>query len=126
MGELRQITIFTQNPDKQAFQEIADVMKGTHHARLLNYECNEFGFGIPHEALPAGNQYACQNGATPEMMKDHKQILLDKKADFVVTYCREDQPEKKAVLKEIEDAGYQLRRQCMYMNMPFYIYEKKK
>ena len=126
MGELRQITIFTQNPDKQAFQEIADVMKGTHHARLLNYECNEFGFGIPHEALPAGNQYACQNGATPEMMKDHKQILLDKKADFVITYCREDQPEKKVVLKEIEDAGYQLRKQCMYMDMPFYIYEKKK
>ena len=126
MGELRQITIFTQNPDKQAFMDIADVMKGTHHARLLNYECNEFGFDIPHEALPAGGQYACQNGATPEMMRDHKQILTDRRADFVVTYCREDQPEKKAVLKEIEDAGYELRVQRMYMQMPFYIYEKKK
>lgn len=126
VGELRQITIFTQNPDKQAFMDIADVMKGTNHARLLNYECNEFGFGIPQEALPAGNQYACQNGATPEMMRDHKQILLDRKADFVITYCREGQTEKKFVFKDIQDAGYTLRKQCIYMNMPFYIYEKNK
>ena len=126
VGELRQITIFTQNPDKQAFMEICDVMKGTHHARLLNYECNEFGFDIPYEALPAGNQYACQNGATPEMMRDHKKILTDRKADFVVTYCREDQTEKFFVLKEIEEAGYTLRKKCIYVNMPFYIYEKNK
>jgi len=125
IGELRQITIFTQNPDKTAFQNIADVMKSKPHAKLLNYECNEFGFGIPYEALPAGNQYACQNGATPEMMRQHKQILHDRKADFVITYCREDQVEKRAVLKEIEDCGYTLRHQCIYMNMPFYIYEKE-
>ncbi len=126
VGELRQITIFTQNPDKQAFMDICDVMKGTRHARLLNYECNEFGFDIPYEALPAGNQYACQNGATPEMMRDHKKILTDRRADFVVTYCREDQTEKFFVLKEIEEAGYTLRKRCIYMNMPFYIYEKNK
>ena len=126
VGELRQITIFTQNPDKQAFMDICDVMKGTRHARLLNYECNEFGFDIPYEALPAGNQYACQNGATPEMMRDHKKILTDRKADFVVTYCREDQTDKFFVFKEIEEAGYTLRKRCIYMNMPFYIYEKNK
>lgn len=126
VGELRQITIFTQNPDKQAFMDICDVMKGTRHARLLNYECNEFGFDIPYEALPAGNQYACQNGATPEMMRDHKKILTNRRADFVVTYCREDQTEKFFVLKEIEEAGYTLRKRCIYMNMPFYIYEKNK
>ena len=126
VGDLRKISIFTQNPDKQAYQDIADVMKGTHHARLLNYESNEFGFGIPHEALPAGGQYACQNGATPEMMRDHKQILLDRKADFVITYCRDDQTDKMFVFKEIEDAGYTLRKRRIYMNMPFYIYEKNK
>ena len=126
VGDLRKISIFTQNPDKQAYKDITNVMKGTRHARLLNYECNEFGFDVPHEALPAGNQYACQNGATPEMMRDHKQILLDRRADFVVTYCREDQTEKFYVLKEIEEAGYTLRKKCIYLNMPFYIYEKNK
>jgi len=42
-----------------------------------------------------------------------------------VTYCREDQYDKKPILKEIEDAGYVLRLKRTYMNQPFYIYERK-
>jgi hypothetical protein len=60
------------------------------------------------------------------MIENHKQILIDRKADFVVTYCREDQPEKIQTLRLIEANGYELRLKRMYMNQPFYIYEKKK
>lgn len=125
-GELRQNTIFTHNADREAYYQLTDVLEGTHNAKLLNYESNEFGFGTRSEALPAGAQYACQNGSTPEMQRDHKALLHSGKADFVITYCREDQTEKKAILKEIEDAGYELRTKAVYLQMPFYVYSKKK
>ena len=58
------------------------------------------------------------------MIRDHKKILTDRKADFVVTYCREDQYDKIPILRDIEAAGYKLRLKRTYMNIPFYIYEK--
>ena len=125
VGELRQNTIFTHNDDRAAFQEISDVMKDVKEPKLLSYECQEFGFGVMYGALPAGDQFAYPNGGTPAMIRDHKKILTDRKADFVVTYCREDQPEKLQTLRDIEAAGYKLRLKRMYMNQPFYIYEKK-
>ena len=125
-GELRQNTIFTHNDDRVAFQEISDVMKNVEHPKVLSYECQEFGFGVMYGTIPAGDQFAYPNGGTPPMIRDHKKILTDRKADFVVTYCREDQPDKIPVLREIEAAGYELRLKRMYMNQPFYIYEKKK
>ena len=64
-----------------------------------------------YEPIPAGEQFAYPNGGTPPMIENHRQILKDRKADFVVTYCREDQYDKKPILKEIEDAGYVLRFQ---------------
>ena len=60
------------------------------------------------------------------MIRDHKKILTARKADFVVTYCREDQYDKIPILREIEAAGYELRLKRNYLNMPFYIYERKK
>lgn len=126
VGELRQNTIFTHNDDRSAFQEISDVMKDVENPLLLSYVCQEFGFGVMYHALPAGDQFAYPNGGTPPMIRDHKKILTDRKADFVVTYCREDQYDKIQVLRDIEAAGYELRLKRMYMNMPFYIYEKKK
>ena len=125
VGELRQNTIFTHNDDRAAFQEISDVMKDVKNPRLLSYECQEFGFGVMYHTIPAGDQFAYPNGGTPPMIRDHKKILTDRKADFVVTYCREDQPDKLPVLREIEAAGYKLRLRRMYMNQPFYIYERK-
>ena len=125
VGELRQNSIFTHNDDREAFQAISDVMKDVEHPRLLSYECQEYGFGVMYGALPAGDQFAYPNGGTPAMIRDHKKILTDRKADFVVTYCREDQPDKLPVLREIEAAGYKLRLKRMYMNQPFYIYERK-
>ena len=124
-GELRQNTIFTHNDDRAAFQAISDVMKDVDHPRLLSYECGEFGFGVMYGALPAGDQFAYPNGGTPAMIRDHKKILTDRKADFVVTYCREDQLDKIQILHDIEAAGYELRLKRTYLNLPFYIYEKK-
>lgn len=126
IGELRLNTIFTHNDDRAAFQEISEVMKDVDHPKLLDYECQEFGFGVMYDAIPAGEQFAYPNGGTPPMIEKHKQILIDRKADFVVTYCRDDQPEKIQTLRLIEANGYELRLKRMYMNQPFYIYEKKK
>ena len=126
VGELRLNTIFTHNEDRKAFQELSDVMKDVKNPKLLSYECQEFGFGVMYEPIPAGEQFAYPNGGTPPMIENHRQILKDRKADFVVTYCREDQYDKKPILKEIEDAGYVLRLKRTYMNQPFYIYERKK
>ena len=126
VGELRQNTIFTHNDDREAFQAISDVMKDVDHPRLLSYECQEFGFGVMYGALPAGDQFAYPNGGTPAMIRDHRKILTDRKADFVVTYCRENQGDKYQVLRDIEANGYELRLKRTYLNLPFYIYEKKK
>jgi hypothetical protein len=125
VGELRLNTIFTHNEDRKAFQELSDVMKDVKNPRLLSYECQEFGFGVMYEPIPAGEQFAYPNGGTPPMIENHRQILRDRKADFVVTYCGEEQYDKKPILKEIEDAGYVLRLKRTYMNLPFYIYERK-
>ena len=125
-GELRQNTIFTHGEDRESFQAISDVMKDVEHPRLLSYECQEFGFGVMYGALPAGDQFAYPNGGTPAMIRDHKKILTDRKADFVVTYCRENQSDKLQVLRDIEANGYELRLKRTYLDLPFYIYEKKK
>jgi len=125
IGELRQNTIFTHNDDRKAFQEISEVMKDVERPRLLYYECQEFGFGIMYGTLPAGDQFAYPNGGTPPMIRDHKKILTERKADFVITYCREDQPEKLQTLRDIEAAGYELKLKRMYMKQPFYIYKRK-
>lgn len=124
-GELRLITIFTHHPDTEAYHEISDVMAGTEKPRILNYECNEFGFGMKYQALPAGKQWSYQTDSTPEMISNHREILTSRKADFVITYCREDQYDKKPTLKFIEDNGYELKLKKMYMGMPFYIYKRK-
>lgn len=124
-GELRQNTIFTHNDDHAAFLEISDVMKDVKNPKLLDYECQEFGFGVMYNTLPAGDQFAYPNGGTPAMIRDHRKILTERKADFVVTYCREDQPDKIPVLREIEAAGYELCLKRTYLKMPFYIYKKK-
>lgn len=126
VGELRQNTIFTHGEDRESFQAISDVMKDVEHPRLLSYECGEFGFGVMYGALPAGDQFAYPNGGTPAMIRDHKKILTDRKADFVVTYCRENQSDKLQVLRDIEANGYELRLKRTYLDLPFYIYEKKK
>ena len=126
VGELRQNTIFTHGEDRESFQAISDVMKDVEHPRLLSYECGEFGFGVMYGALPAGDQFAYPNGGTPAMIRDHKKILTDRKADFVVTYCRENQADKYQVLRDIEANGYELRLKRTYLKLPFYIYEKKK
>ena len=126
IGELRQNTIFTHNEDREAFQAISDVMKDVEHPKLLSYECQEFGFGVMYGVLPAGDQFAYPNGGTPAMIRDHKKILTDRKADFVVTYCRENQTDKYQILHDIETAGYELRLKRIYLDLPFYIYEKKK
>jgi hypothetical protein len=125
-GELRLNTIFTHNDDRKAFQELSDVMKDVKSPKILDYECQEFGFGVMYDPIPAGEQFAYPNGGTPPMIENHRQILIDRKADFVITYCRDDQPEKIQTLRLIEANGYELRLKRMYMNQPFYIYEKKK
>ena len=125
VGELRLNTIFTHNEDRKAFQELSDVMKDVKNPKLLSYECQEFGFGVMYEPIPAGEQFAYPNGGTLPMIENHRQILKDRKADFVVTYCGEEQYDKKPILKEIEDAGYELCLKRTYMNLPFYIYKRK-
>ena len=122
-GELRQNSIFTNNDDHKVFQEISDVMKDVKNPKVLDYEGPELGFGLMYDPIPAGEQFAYPNGGTPPMLENHKQILIDRKADFVITLFDKDKPQ---TLQLIEANGYELRLKRVYMERTFYIYEKKK
>ena len=56
------------------------------------------------------------------MLENHKQILIDRKADFVITLFDKDKPQ---TLRLIEANGYELRLKRVYMKQPFYIYQRK-
>jgi hypothetical protein len=125
-GELGQNSIFTNNDDQKAFYEISDVMKDVKNPKVLDYESPELGFGVMYDPIPAGEQFAYPNGGTPPMIENHRQILIDRKADFVITNIRKNKPAKIQTLRLIEANGYKLRLKRMYKNRTFYIYEKKK
>ena len=125
-GELGQNSIFTNDEDQKAFMEISDVMKDVKNPKVLDYESPELGFGVMYDPIPAGEQFAYPNGGTPAMIENHRQILIDRKADFVITNIHKNKPEKVQVLQLIEANGYELRLKRMYKNRAFYIYEKKK
>lgn len=117
------ILFFNNNKNQQDFYSIASIIHQVPHPTIVNAGCGEYGFGITEEILPAGKYWALQNGATTEMKKEHKDLVLSGKADFVVVRWNSTLASAGISLQELEDAGYKLVYQfgegeisCLYSN----------
>ena len=83
---------WTTGKSRDSFERLSRCINGD-HPRIMNLHAGEFGFGIQSEALPAGRYWSKQVGMTYEMTKGHLELLIKRRADYVVAYnaaaCRQ-------------------------------------
>lgn len=78
------VLIFNDNLNQRDFYRVSYVMSQVEKPKIVNAYEYEEGFGILSESLPAGKYWVKQNGMTPEMMKEHEDLILSGKADFII------------------------------------------
>ena len=78
------VSIFNDNINQRDFYKVSYIMSQVKNPTIVNAYEYELGYGILSESMPAGKYWTKQNGVTPEMMKEHEDLILSGKADFVI------------------------------------------
>ena len=78
------ILIFNNNVNQKDYYRVSYVMSQVENPTIVNAYSYEQGFGVLSESLPAGKYWAKQNGMTPEMRKEHEDLIVSGKADFII------------------------------------------
>ena len=83
-SKLQKVSIWANNEYRYLYESLSDAMSGSRRPRVLNLYWNDDGFGLKHEALPAGRYWTRQLGSTPEMLKEHVSPIIKGKADIIL------------------------------------------
>ena len=78
--QLNDIAIWTHNDKRTTYETISSAMDGSHKPRIFTLFFSDDGFGLYHEALPAGKYWTHQFNSTPEMTKEHTKPMETGKA----------------------------------------------
>lgn len=101
--------IWTDSESREVYQDVERLFSKVPHPRIMNLFCNELGFGVGQECLPAGKYWGCQWGMTDEMMREHVELLKSGAADFVVIFIDGSIYEHGLTWEDLESFGY---RKC--------------
>lgn len=100
------VLIFNDNINQRDFYRISYVMSQVDRPTLINAYDYERGFGILSESLPAGKYWTRQNGITPEMRKEHEDLILSGSADFIIIDSNYFEDSELINKQQLLDIGY--------------------
>ena len=69
---------------ENAYRQISATMDGSRKPRILCLFSLDYGYGLWHDALPAGKYWQCQTGSTPEMNREHTGLLESGSVDYII------------------------------------------
>ena len=116
--------IFNDNINQKDFYRVSYVMSQVEKPTIVNAYDYEQGFGILSESLPAGKYWARQNGMTPEMKKEHENLILSGSADFIIINKEIFEDSRLINEQQIHDIGY---KECVHFgaNKEYIVFSKK-
>ena len=101
------VLIFNDNLNQRDFYRVSYVMSQVEKPKIVSAYEYEEGFGILSESLPAGKYWVMQNGMTPAMMKEHEDLILSGKADFIIIDKRSFEIRNRIKESQLLDKGYE-------------------
>ena len=99
---------FRHYPEKEIFYEVSKVMSQVKNPTLINACCWEYGYGIMAHSLPGGKYWTLQNGATEDMIQQHRQEILSGKSNFLFVYSPEFLKLANLNMQSLLAAGYRI------------------
>jgi len=99
---------FRQYPEKEHFYKVSAIMSQTDKPTLINACCWEYGYGLKANALPGGKYWTLQNGASPAMIKEHREEILSGKSRFLFVYHSDLLKLANLSLPKLQSAGYHI------------------
>lgn len=121
-GKLRDFVIWRETPEKIHYERISSLMSKKKNPLIFDCYLHEYGFGLAAEPLPAGKYCGFQSGSSPQMEREHLQLLYSSKADFVFVDKRA--LKEKIKIEELENMGYQRYYECPYMGDELVVFGK--
>lgn len=82
--DLQKVALWADNDKRDFYNAISGTMDGSHKPRIMTLCYFENGYGLRHEALPAGKYWTSQFGMTKEMKSEHSKLMESGQADFVI------------------------------------------
>ena len=111
-GKLSDYVIWHGPIHKTHYEKISAIISEKKKPRVLYYKLLDYGFGLASEPLPAGKYWIFQNGSSPQMTKEHKDLLYSGVADYVImNKCALGEDVTTAELLEM---NYQQCYECSY------------
>lgn len=111
-GKLSDYVIWHGPIHKTHYEKISAIISEKKKPRVLYYKLLDYGFGLACEPLPAGKYWMFQNGCSPQMTKEHKDLLYSGVADYVImNKCALGEDVTTAELLEM---NYQQCYECSY------------
>jgi len=111
-GKLSDYVIWHGPIHKTHYEKISAIISEKKKPRVLYYKLLDYGFGLASEPLPAGKYWMFQNGCSPQMTKEHKDLLYSGVADYVImNKCALGEDVTTAELLEM---NYQQCYECSY------------
>ena len=111
-GKLSNYVIWHEPIDKIHYEKISAIISEKKKPLVLYYKFLDFGFGLDGEPLPAGKYWMCQNGCSPRMEKEHKDLLYSSVADFII--MNKTAIGKDITKEKLEKMNYQQCYECSY------------
>lgn len=111
-GKLSDYLIWHSPKDKIHYEKISSIMSEKKKPLVLYYELLDYGFGLESEPLPAGKYWMCQNGCSPQMQKEHKELLYSAVADYVI--MRKSVLDEDITIEKLAELNYHQCYECSY------------
>jgi len=91
---------------REVYYKVNYVMSQVKSPTLINAYLVEQGYGMPSEVLPAGKYWVEQGGMTPRMMREHEQLILSGKADFILAPYPLISEDGRITWEQLLESGY--------------------
>lgn len=121
-GKLKDFVIWKVTPERIHYEYISSLLSASDKPLIIDCFCHEYGFGLNAESLPAGKYYGYQSGSSPQMKKEHLQLLYSSNADFVIINKKELGGTIKK--EELEKLGYHQCYECPYIENEIVVFGK--
>lgn len=99
---------FRHYKEKETFNKVSAIMSQVKNPTLINACCWEYGYGIGAHSLPGGKYWTLQNGATEEMIQEHRRDILSGKSNFLFVYNPTFLKQANLSMEQLYSLGYKV------------------
>lgn len=97
-----------ESNEAKEFDAINKIIGSVESPRIINVFSYEYGYGIASESMPGCKYWAKQNGATMEMVEEHKKAILSGTADFLYIHHLPSLEHNGLSLEQLQAIGYEV------------------